>query len=286
MFTNPAVNFGGEHFGAGYNAAADAVRYNWLIDNGAGALVHGGAVQVSTPTFTYYPPVVVESRAAAGAGRDRAAAAAGAAAEGVWQGGVGEGNQDHHAQRQQGEAARTRFRRSRHPNDKNWKNGEPDEVEVEWRILQKDYSKADGGANNKVPAAAEDLPGGNEVVTRRYEFFKYVGPLDAETGEAMGDAVGPDGIHGIGHVTYADHFNLATDEWVTVTTDMATKMVVGDFTGAQMAAVDVDAAVGLIEHVSEGKLEQALRGAHGRRGRLAAVHLHAGRRAAAGHDLQ
>jgi hypothetical protein len=35
---------------------------------------------------------------------------------------------------------------------------------------------------------------------------------------------------------------------------MATFEVVGDFTGAQMAAVDVDAGVGLIEHVSEGKV--------------------------------
>ena len=37
--------------------------------------MHGGAVQVSTPAFTYYPPVA-GSRRAAGAGRDRAAAAA------------------------------------------------------------------------------------------------------------------------------------------------------------------------------------------------------------------
>ncbi len=41
----------------GYNVAVGAVTYNWLIDNGSGALVHGGAVQVSTPSFTYYPPV-------------------------------------------------------------------------------------------------------------------------------------------------------------------------------------------------------------------------------------
>ena len=58
MFTNPSINFGGEHFGVGYKAQPTAVKYNWLIDNGSGALIHGGAVQVSTPTFTYYPPVV------------------------------------------------------------------------------------------------------------------------------------------------------------------------------------------------------------------------------------
>ena len=55
-FTNPSINFGGEHFGAGYYGAPTAVKYNWLIDDGTGALVHGPPVYVSTPTFAYYPP--------------------------------------------------------------------------------------------------------------------------------------------------------------------------------------------------------------------------------------
>jgi len=42
----------------------------------------------------------------------------------------------------------------------------------------------------------EDLPDGDEVITRRYEFYKYIGPIDAESGEAMADAVGPDGYTG------------------------------------------------------------------------------------------
>jgi hypothetical protein len=42
MFTNPSVNFGGEHFGVGYRVPATVVKYNWLIDNGSGVLVHGG----------------------------------------------------------------------------------------------------------------------------------------------------------------------------------------------------------------------------------------------------
>jgi hypothetical protein len=57
QFTDPSVNFGGEHFGVGYTVQPAAVLYNWLIDDGSGSLVHGGAVQVATPTFTYYPPV-------------------------------------------------------------------------------------------------------------------------------------------------------------------------------------------------------------------------------------
>jgi hypothetical protein len=58
------------------------------------------------------------------------------------------------------------------------------------------------------------------VVTRRYEFYKYTGPLDEESGEAMADAVGADGIHGSGMRTYNHH--MVGGEWVTVTEDMAT----------------------------------------------------------------
>ncbi len=249
MFTNPSVNFGGEHFGVGYNSAVGAVRYNWLVDNGSGALVRGGAVDVSTPTFTYYPGAVAQVQAVI-APPPPPAPPQKEFGKAVWMKEIKTTTHN---------ANKVKLRElvsddAAHPERKNWKNGEPDEVEVEWRILQKKTSQADGGPNNNVAAAAEDLPNGNEVVTRRYEFYKYTGPLDAETGEAMGDAVGADGIHGSGTATYADHFSAATGEWVTVTTDMSTKVVVGDYIGAQMAAVDVDAAVGLIEHVSEGKV--------------------------------
>ena len=251
QFTNPAVNFGGEHFGAGYNKAVGAVSYNWLIDSGAGALVKGGAVQVSTPVFTYYPPaaaapaqvqaVIVPPPPPAPPPTEFGPA--------LW---VKEIKTTTHNPNKV-ELRELVSADPADPNGKNWKNGEPDEVEIEWRILQKDSNQANGGVNNQLVAAAENLPGGSEVVTRRYEFYKYVGPLDAETGQAMGDTVGADGIHGSGTVTYADHWDPNTTEWVTVTVDMSTKTVVGDFTGAQMAAVDVKAAVGLIEHVSDGR---------------------------------
>lgn len=55
-FTNPGTNFGGEHFGVGFYGNPSSVRYNWLLDDGTGSLVHGPAVLVSTPVFTYYPP--------------------------------------------------------------------------------------------------------------------------------------------------------------------------------------------------------------------------------------
>jgi len=258
MFTNPNVNFGGEHFGVGYRVQPSAVLYNWLIDNGAGTLVRGGAVQVSTPTFTYYPPV-----AAAPAQVQAVIVPPVPPAPPVKEFGKAVWMKEVKTTTHNQNKVKLRDLVSddpNDPNDKNWRNGEPDEIEVEWRILQKKTSAADGGPNNEVAAAPEDLPNGKEVVTRRYEFFKYVGPLDADTGEAMGDLVGPDGIHGSGTVTYADHFDGALGEWVTITTDMSTKILVGDFTGAQMAAVDVDAVVGLIDHVGEGRIDTPFAG--------------------------
>src|SRR4051794_679944 len=55
-FTNPGTNFGGEHFGVGFYGNPTAIKYNWLLDDGAGNLVHGPPVLVSTPVFTYYAP--------------------------------------------------------------------------------------------------------------------------------------------------------------------------------------------------------------------------------------
>ncbi len=254
QFTNPSVNFGGEHFGVGYRVPASVVKYNWLIDNGAGVLVHGGAVQVSTPVFTYYPPVVGNPAPA----RVQAVIAPPPPpvppvkqfGKAVW---VKEIKTTTHNNKE----IKLRELVSDDPvdpNDKSWANGEPDEVEVEWRILQK-RNIPGGGVNDELAAAPEDLPNGDEVVTRRYEFYKYTGPLDEESGEAMADVVDPDAVHGEGMRTYNHH--MVGGEWVTVTEDMATKVVVGDFTGSQMAAVDVEAPVGLIDHVGEGKINTA-----------------------------
>jgi hypothetical protein len=255
QFTNPSVNFGGEHFGVGYNIMVGAIHYNWLVDNGSGVLVHGGAVQVSTPVFTYYPPV-----AAAPAQVQAVIVPPPPPAPEPKEFGKAVWMKEIKTTTHNSNEIKLRELVSDDPDDahdKNWANGEPDEVEVEWRLLQKRNTQPDGGPNNKVAAAPEDLPNGDEVVTRRYEFFKYTGPVDAETGEAMADAVDADGVHGSGTVTYADHFNPATGEWQTITTDLSTLEVVGDYTGAQMAAVDVDAPVGLIDHVGEAEVGTA-----------------------------
>ena len=251
QFTNPAVNFGGEHFGCGYRVQPSAVLYNWLIDGG-GVLVHGGAVQVATPTFTYFPPAVGNPVPAV-----QAVIAPPPAPPPPLEFGKAVWVKEIKTTTHNNNKVKLRELVSAdpdHPEAKNWKNGEPDEVEMEWRILQKSSKQANGGAKNQLAAAVGPLPGGDEVVTRRYEFYKYVGPLDAETGEAMGDLVGADGIHGSGSVTYADHWDFGVAEWAMITTDMSTKVIVGAFTGSQMAAVDVAAPVGLIDHCGEGRI--------------------------------
>ena len=248
QFTNPAVNFGGEHFGVGFVGSPAAVKYNWLIDDGAGNLVHGPAVYISTPTFTYNP---------AGNG-----AAGNVVAEVVpppppvlppLQFGVASWVKEIKTTSHNPVKIGLNQLVGDDPGKPQpWANGENPEVEMEWKVLQTQFAAQNGGKNGALQGAAEPLPNGNEVITRRYEFYKYVGPIDAETGEAMGDTVAADGIHGVGTVTYADHFDNATGEWVTVTTDLSKVVVVGDYVGAQMAGFDVAPKLGMIDHLQNG----------------------------------
>ena len=243
QFTNPNVNFGGEHFGVGYNVAVGAIRYQWLIDDGFGNLTHGGAVQVSTPSFTYFPPVAAQPaqvQAVIEPPPEPPEVPTYEFGPAVW---VKEIRTTTHNSNK----VELRDLVSEDPDDPdgvNWRNGEPDEIEVEWQILQKDFTKADGGNNGQLAAAPEDLNNEDEVVTRRYEFYEYLGPIDEETGEAMGTNVGADDIHGVG-----------VKEINGVEVDLSTVVVVGDYKGAQMAAVDVEGGLGLIDHVSDGEID-------------------------------
>ncbi len=242
QFTNPNVNFGGEHFGVGYTRNPTAVRYFWLLDNGSGSLVRGPEVQVSTPVFNYLPPVggaVAQVQAVIQPVVPEALPPK-EFGDPVW---VKEIRTTTHNNNE----VKLRDLVSDDPddaNDPNWRNGEPDEVEVEWQLLQTDYNKGDGGANGELVAAPEDLDNGDEVVTRRYEFFKYTGPIDNETGEAMADNVGADDVHG-------DGVKIING----VEVDLSTVEVVGDYIGAQMAAFDPAVEVGLIDQIPDGELD-------------------------------
>ena len=251
QFTDPTVNFGGEHFGAGYYGAPSAVKYNWLIDDGTGALVHGPPVYVSTPTFTYYPPVAAQPVAQVQA----VIVPPPPPAPPVLQFGAANWVKDiktttHNANKV--ELVDLVDPDPANPGAKNWANGEPSEVETEWRILQTEFANA-GNPKGELKGLPEDLPGGDEVITRRYEFYKYIGPIDVETGEAMADLVAADGIHGVGTVSYAASFDALGDP-VVVTVDLSTVEIVGEFFGAQMAGFDIAPALGLIDHIPDGEV--------------------------------
>ena len=127
------------------------------------------------------------------------------------------------------------------PNDENWTNGEPDEVEVEWRILQTEFNNPDG-ANNDLAGENEDLPDGDEVITRRYEFYKYAGPLDPETNEAKCDNY--------------PQISDPGDPKYKAECDPATVTILGDYIGAQMAGFNVEAVLGLVDHIQDGDLDE------------------------------
>ncbi len=244
MFTDPSVNFGGEHFGVGFLNNPTTIRYNWLWDDGAGNLVLGPAVQVATPTFVYSPPVVAAPGIPPVPPRVQAAIVPPPPpappvvgpppvqkefGDPVW---VKEIRTTSHNTN----SIKLRDLVSDDPHDahnKNWRNGEPDEVEVEWQLLQTEFSRTNGGLNGELQAAPEDLGHTNEVVTRRYEFYKYLGPIDAETGEALADNVGQDGIHGRGRYTNT--------------------VVAGNYLGAQMSAMTADVPLGMIDHLNDGE---------------------------------
>jgi hypothetical protein len=250
QFTNPSINFGGEHFGAGYYGAPTAVKYNWLIDDGSGKLVHGPPIYVATPTFTYYPPAGQAAQVQA------VIVPPPPPAPPVLQFGEATWVKDiktttHNPNKV--ELTDLVDPDPDNPDAHNWANGEPAEVETEWRTLQTEFANLDN-PKGKLAGVPQELPEGNEVVTRRYEFYKYIGPIDAESGEAMADTVAADGIHGVGSVTYKDHFDPLTGEWIEVTVDLSTVEVVGEFFGAQMSGFDVAPILGLIDHIPDGKL--------------------------------
>lgn len=102
--------------------------------------------------------------------------------------------------------------------DSHWDGGEAPETEVEWMLFQKRPPTKPG--EDKIEGF-DDLPNGDEMVTRRYEFYEYIGDLDPEDGEAK--CSNPDRC----------------------------PEAIGRYIGAQMAGFNVEAPLGLIDHLQD-----------------------------------
>jgi hypothetical protein len=112
-------------------------------------------------------------------------------------------------------------------------------TEIEWQILQTDTMNP---SVNELTSERQ-MGNGNESVTRRYEFYKYVGPYDINsadgpktgTNEALCASVGPDGVTGGAGSTATTYDETGNP----VNIDCGATVVVGPYIGAQNAAANV-----------------------------------------------
>jgi hypothetical protein len=252
--TDTTVNEGCEHFGVGYYGVPTTIKYNWLIDGGAGTLAtFGTPVNVATPTWTYTPPGPAQPAQVVAVIPAPVVPNAGGLEFGepswvkvikttthnandvplgnlISADGDGDGVAD-------------------------WQNTEPDEVETEWHLLQVNNSNP---AKSELMGGADDMGDGSETVTRRYEFYRYGAEpttLDGETGEAMCSEVNPttdpndsNYLHGIG-----ENVAVTDANGDTYYVNCAAQIVVGNYIGAQMAGFDAAAPLGLIDNLQDGK---------------------------------
>jgi hypothetical protein len=224
-FTDPSVNLGGEHFGVGNVGTPSLVKYNWLVEDALnpGTLVLGPAVHVATPSFTYVP-------AAPGVLAQAQVVIVPPAPEvpeinNIPQFGVPVWVKVLKTVQPSGKHVKLDELLPNDPdfpNTNNWAGAEPPQTEVEWQVFQKRPPGNPAGPGEM--SAADNLPNGDETVTRRYEFYAYMGSVNPDDGEAQ-----------------CSDTNNCPD-------------AIGAFIGAQMAGFNVAAPLGLINHLQDGDL--------------------------------
>jgi hypothetical protein len=243
-FTNPSLNFGGEHFGVGYRNSPTKVYYFWLTNSGS-SLVHGPQVNVSTPVFTAsqaLAPVVPVIPAPVLPVPPPPLADPSIVYEfsdATWVKVITTTSHTNIPVPLRDLVTPD----TKNPSAKDWRNGEPDQVETEWQLLQTDHgasynpTNGVGGANGQLAGNQQNLAHGDDVVTYRYEYYAYVGPYaDLDRHEAMAQSVATNGTYGTG--SYSN------------------TIVVGKFLGAQMSAMAVAPPIGLIDHLPDAEVNQ------------------------------
>jgi hypothetical protein len=252
-FTDPSKNFGGEHFGVGFRVSPSKVYYHWLLDGGGHTLVLGPQVNVSTPVFTapapaQMVPVIPAPVLPVAPPPLSDPTLVYEFSDATW---VKVITTTSHTNSPI-ELRELITPDTNNPSAKDWRNGEPDQVETEWQLLQTDFmsgvynpTNGVGGANGQLAGASNNVSKSDDVVTYRYEYYAYTGPYsDWDTHEALAQSVAPDGIHGLG--TYVDQNGN--------TNSLSTVQVVGKFLGAQMSAMSVTPPVGLIDHLPDAEV--------------------------------
>lgn len=246
-FTNPSLNFGGEHFGVGFRNSPTKVYYFWLTNSG-GTLVRGPQVNVSTPVFTapqpaqIGQPVPVVPVIPAPVLPPPPPTSTFEFSDAIWVKVITTTSHTNTPMPLRDLVTPD----TNNPSSKDWRNGEPSEVETEWQLLQTDFksgvynpTNGVGGANGQLANHQQNVTNSDDVVTYRYEYYAYVGPYD--------DLSEPPT-----HEAFAQ--NVATNGTLFGTGIYSNTLVVGKFLGAQMSAMAVTPPVALIDHLPDGEV--------------------------------
>lgn len=175
---------GGEHFGISFNGNPTNTIYRWLLGDAFGNLTPAGTnVKIPAPVWNVTPPV---NNPAAPAAVQAVIAAppkenpGDLFGEAMW------------VKVFVTEAAEPAELEHLLPGDPAVPDGsEPAEVEIEWILLQAGKDDVD-----ELDSGLVDMAEGNESVTRRYEFYKYLGDF-SEEGEATTETPSDD-LHEVG----------------------------------------------------------------------------------------
>lgn len=161
----------GDHFGIGLNINPTNTTYRWLLDGGNGTLTPAGtSVKIPAPVLTLVPPANPANpagvQAAVPAPPNENDPAHPLFGEAIW-----------------AQVFTTEVQAPEPVELNDLVLGNPavppeTETEMEWQILQAGKDGFDERGDEV------DLGDGNESVTRRYDFYKYIGPYDEE-GEAL-----------------------------------------------------------------------------------------------------
>lgn len=165
------ATLGCEHFGIALNGNPTNTTYRWLLGDAVGNLTPAGTnVKIPAPVWNVAPPVNPVAPAAVQAvvpapPKENPGDLFG---EAMW--------------------VKVFVTESQNPAQLNHlvlgdpavpDGSDPAEVEIEWQILQ-----TGKGGLDEVDSGVNDLKNNSKSITRRYEFYKYTGPFDAE-GEAL-----------------------------------------------------------------------------------------------------
>jgi len=270
--TDPSVNQGCEHYGIGNYGAPALVKYHWLKDDGTGGgpltVDLANPVSVAAPIWqpVYVDPDIPFDPVNNPIAQIVAVIPAPVVPEIV--------DAPPIINKKYGEPSWVKVIKTKSHNKKDvplddlvgadhdhdgkpdWTNGEADEVETEFKLLQ---TNSDDNVQKGIDEGKpDDLQDGDETVTRRYEFYKYAagaGSIDGENGEAMCDEVDADGIHGLKANVDVTDANGGSHVF-----DCTAVEIVGEYVGAQMVGFNVEAPLGLIDHLQDGKVGEVFPG--------------------------